>query len=160
MAFMIPLSLSLSCRVFVGNSIGEGKPKTAKRYYHVILFSMVIAAGFILVTFNNARDSIIGSLTDQETVIEIIYEAWPAYLTFLLVDGLSEQGGAVMLGLGRMGIGAAVTFVGFFIVGLPSSMYLAYYKDFEISGIWIGATLGTIFLLIFYNAFVCFLDWD
>ena len=65
-----------------------------------------------------------------------------------------------MLGLGRMGIGAAVTFVGFFIVGLPSSIYLAYYKDYEISGIWIGATLGTIFLLIFYNAFVCFLDWD
>ena len=29
MIFMIPLSFSLTCKVHVGNSIGEGKPRTA-----------------------------------------------------------------------------------------------------------------------------------
>ena len=106
---------------------------------------MIVAACASIFTFNSIRDSIIGGLTTQETIIDIVYEAWPAYMIFLLVDGLEEQGGAVLTALHRMGIGSISTFIAFFIIGLPASVYLGVFKSYEISGIWIGAILANLF---------------
>ena len=80
-------------------------------------------------------------------------------MIFLFIDGYTEIGSSFMLGIGRMGIGAAMTFVGFFMLGLPTSVYLAINAGFGIRGIWTGAVVACVFLVVFYNIYILCLDW-
>ena len=63
MVFMIPLSLSLSCKILVGNSVGEAKSMNAKRYYYSTLLIAFIAAVCVRIMFANYRHEIFGSMT-------------------------------------------------------------------------------------------------
>ncbi|KAF8571951.1 hypothetical protein P879_05892 [Paragonimus westermani] len=74
----------------------------------------------------------------------------------LCFQGVSE---AVLLACGRQSLGAIIIFVGYYCIGMPISLVLAYRSDFGILGAWSGLLLGFGITTVAYTIIACRTDW-
>jgi Na+-driven multidrug efflux pump len=51
-------------------------------------------------------------------------------------------------GIGRQGIASVFTLLGYWAIGIPLTLFLVFYSEMGIFGIWCGATLSITFILI------------
>jgi MATE family multidrug resistance protein len=74
---------------------------------------------------------------------------------FQIVDGLQVVVLGALRGLQDVKIPTYITFVAYWIVGFPISIYLGLYTDLKAVGIWIGLCAGlttaAVFLFIRFN---------
>jgi hypothetical protein len=65
----------------------------------------------------------------------------------------------VLRGCGKQTVGAVVAMVGFYVVTLPCAYALAFPGNLKQEGLWIGLTIGYIFVSVLYVLVVWKLNW-
>ena len=85
---MMPLGLSVACGIYFGNSLGEGKPRLAMRYYRVCLFLALVVTIFQILALYFGIDQVIAIFTKQESIAKIMKVAWPMLLVYTFFDTL------------------------------------------------------------------------
>lgn len=143
--FMIPLSVSSAAAVKVGNAFGAKNAQlleeSAKAAMFISLsFTVVSAALFYL--FPVAIMSITSA--DSE-VVELGVQVLFIVALFQIVDGLQVTFAGILRGVERALQTASMVFVGYWFLGIPLGVFLAFNKDWGVAGLWTGiATALTI----------------
>ena len=157
---MMPSGLGFGCIVFVGNSLGEGKPRIAMQYYRVVMFCAFTITMIQTLYMYFGREQIISAFTDQEPIVEIMRTCWPILIFWNWFDTYQVMGRAVMQQALKMIEASVLSFAGLFFLGIEVGYYLTFIEDMGIKGLWLGHTSYVVFLTIVYNIVISKIDFD
>lgn len=115
--------------------------------YHIVIIFMSITA-IIFATCNQLLPWI---YTSDRSVIIIAAQLFIIAAAFQLFDGTQVIGLGILRGMGDVNIPTLITFLAYWVLGLPIGYLLGIYYGLGAKGIWYGLTLGlmTASLLLF-----------
>ncbi|KAI5478829.1 Multi antimicrobial extrusion protein family protein [Pseudohyphozyma bogoriensis] len=158
--FQIPMSLSITSSVRVGNLIGAQKPRMVKQSSRIaILFSASI--GFTNSVALFFCRNVWGKLfTSDGEVISRVATVLPLVALFQLGDSVSGCGGGILRGAGRATLGAVINIISYYGFCLPIGLSLCFYgPKLGLEGLWIGLCCGLMSAAAFMTVFVWKMDW-
>lgn len=162
--FMFAMGLSVAAMIRVGNQKGLNDYKKLR----IVAFSIFLLAIFLeiifallFVVFHKNLPALfvdMNSVSDLAKNTEVVLIAGQLLLVaavFQISDGLQVVVLGALRGLQDVKIPMYMTFVSYWIIGFPISIYLGIYTDLEAAGIWIGLLAGltsaAIFLYLRFN---------
>jgi multidrug resistance protein, MATE family len=142
LTYMAASGISAAAAIKSGNFFGARKHQelrlSAISNYHIAIVFMSITA--ILFTFGNHLLPWI--YTSDNRVIVIAAQLLIIAAFFQLFDGTQVVGLGVLRGMGDVNIPTFVTFIAYWIIGLPVGYLLGIKFNMGVSGVWYGLVLG------------------
>lgn len=83
---MIPVGITISSQVMVGNNIGANKVSVAKVYGFMGFKLGVIWSFFTIALLLILKSPLPGLFSNDDTVLSIISTAYPVMLTYVFID--------------------------------------------------------------------------
>lgn len=149
--FMFPLGISIAAATRVGNLIGAGNRREADRAaWAAVGLGALVMAGFALLMIAG-RGWLPGLFLKHPHpgVLALAASILPVAAAFQVFDGIQVVGGGILRGMGNTRPAALFNLVGYYILGLPLGLVLAFperfsarYPGWGLGGIWIGLALG------------------
>jgi len=141
-SFMAVLGISVAGSIRVGNAVGmKDISETRRAGFTASLLgaSIMFVAGIIFILFRNFLPTLY--VTD-EVVISYASSLLIIAALFQLSDGTQAVGIGILRGLTDVKFPTAITFIAYWIVGLPVGYLLGFTYELGVQGIWIGLLLG------------------
>jgi len=141
-SFMAVLGISVAGSIRVGNAVGMKEiTETRRAGFTAILLgaSTMLGAGIIFIVFRNYLPTL---YVNDEVVISYASSLLIIAALFQLSDGTQAVGIGVLRGLTDVKIPTAITFIAYWIVGLPVGYLLGFNLELGVQGVWIGLLLG------------------
>ncbi len=142
MTYMMASGIASAATIKVGNSFGSQNyfriQKFTRVSYHLVIIFMLFFA-FIFTVFNQYLPYII---TNDPAVIPLAAQLLIIAGVFQLFDGTQVVGLGTLRGMGDVKIPTFITFIAYWIIGLPVAYLLGIYFNMGVEGIWYGLTLG------------------
>ena len=157
MTYMMASGISAAATIKTGNNFGIkdflNLRLSAISSYHIVLVFMSLTA-IIFAGFNQHLPWI---YTSDQAVINIAAQLLIIAGIFQLFDGTQVVGLGILRGIGDVNIPTLITFVAYWIIGLPVGYYLGISLGMGANGVWYGLTLGLLvsagLLFIRFNFF-------
>lgn len=93
-------------------------------------------------------------------VVDMAAKTFPIFSGTMFLDLLISALVGTLRGFGKQNIGAAVCFVGTYLLNLPVGLLLAFEADLSISGLWWGFIVGLIAQAIVYIIYLLRMNWQ
>ena len=142
MTYMIASGIASAATIKTGNNFGKKNfadlRKSAIASYHVILLFMSCTA-IIFVVAHNYMPFI---YTDDFKVVSIAGQLLIIAGFFQLFDGTQVVGLGVLRGIGDVNMPTFITFLAYWVVGIPLGYLLGFTFGLGVNGIWYGLTFG------------------
>jgi MATE family multidrug resistance protein len=141
-SFMAVLGISVAGSIRVGNAVGKKDIAETRRAGFTASFlgaGVMTFAGIIFVLF---RDFLPTLYVNDETVISYASSLLIIAALFQISDGMQAVGIGILRGLTDVKIPTAITFIAYWIVGLPVGYLLGFNFELGVQGVWIGLLLG------------------
>lgn len=142
MAYMMASGVASAATIKVGNSFGLQNFYRIRKFavvsYHIILVFMIFTA-LIFAIFNKYLPYLI---TSDTIVIGIASQLLIIAGLFQLFDGTQVVGLGILRGMGDVNIPTLITFIAYWIIGLPMAYLLGITMQLGVQGVWYGLTLG------------------
>lgn len=140
--YMMASGISAAATIKTGNNFGKSDFQylrlSAISSYHIVLVFMSITAALFM-----GLNNILPAFYSKDTaVIEIAAGLLLIAAIFQLFDGAQVVGLGILRGMGDVNLPTLITFMAYWVFGLPVGYYLGITLNFGVSGIWIGLTLG------------------
>ncbi|MEJ5961796.1 MATE family efflux transporter [Pedobacter immunditicola] len=151
--YMMSSGIASAATIKTGNNLGKNNfldlRRSAIASYHVILGFMTITA-LLFIFANNLLPYI---YTEDTAVIRIAAQLLIIAGFFQLFDGTQVVGLGVLRGIGDVNIPTFITFVAYWIIGIPLGYFLGIKLGLGVNGIWYGLTFGllTASILLFFR---------
>jgi MATE family multidrug resistance protein len=148
LTFMVPLGIATAASVAVGQAIGRGDALGARGAARAAL---AIGLGFMSLSatsFMLFPSALAGLYTPDRGVVAIAATLIPIAGVFQVFDGLQVVSIGVLRGMGDTRTPMLMNILGFWLLGLPVSLYLGVYAGFGPRGLWWGLTVGLIVVAI------------
>ncbi len=142
MTFLTCTGFAMAATIRVGNQLGRNDKIGVYKAGMSAIFQVVIfmlTAAFIFVIFRNALPTIY--INDPE-VIKIASGLLIIAAIFQVSDGVQVVAQGALRGIQDVKIPTAITFMAYWVFGLPISYYSANYMDFGPTGVWMGLVIG------------------
>jgi len=142
MTYMMASGLSAAAAIKSGNYFGSKehdklRHSAISNYHIVMVFMLTTAALFTL--FNHLLPWI---YTSDKQVIAIASQLLIIAALFQLFDGTQVVGLGILRGLGDVNIPTVITFLAYWVVGLPVGYVLGLQLHMGVQGVWYGLVLG------------------
>lgn len=142
LTFMVPLGISAAAAVKVGHAVGRSDTIAARRSSSAALlcgggFMTFTAALFLLVPRPLAA-----AYTSDLEVVAVAAALIPIAGVFQVFDGLQIVSAGVLRGLGDTRAPMVLNALGFWLFGIPVSLWLAFGLDLGPEGLWWGLVSG------------------
>jgi len=153
MTYMMASGLSAAAAIKSGNYFGANDHKnlrySAISNYHIVLVFMCVAA-IIFTLFNHLLPWI---YTTDKLVIDIAAQLLIIAALFQLFDGTQVVGLGILRGMGDVNIPTFITFLAYWVVGLPIGYLLGLHLHLGVKGVWAGLVFGlmTSSILLFFR---------
>ncbi len=153
MTYMMASGVASAATIKSGSNLGSKSflnlRRSAISSYHIVLVLMSIT-GIAFILFNEKLPYIF--TTDKE-VITIAVQLFIIAGFFQLFDGTQVVGLGVLRGLGDVNIPTVITFLAYWVIGIPLGYFLGIYLGIGINGIWYGLTFAllTSSVLLFFR---------
>lgn len=142
MTYMMASGIASAATIKTGHNYGKMNMERVQKFatvsYHLVLIFMVVCA-LIFALFNQYLPMII---SDDQSVIQISAQLLIIAGLFQLFDGTQVVGLGILRGIGDVNIPTLITFVAYWIIGIPSAYLFGIYMNIGIKGVWYGLTLG------------------
>lgn len=142
LTFMVPLGVAQATSIRVGLAIGAGDSDGARR---AASSGLLIGAGFMSVTaaaFIAAPEIFAAAYTSAADVAALAVVLIPIAGFFQIFDGLQVVAAGALRGSGDTRAPLLVNLIGFWGIGLPVSLVLAFRLDLGSQGLWWGLVVG------------------
>jgi MATE family multidrug resistance protein len=162
LTFMFAMGLSVTAMIRVGNQKGLQDYKKLRIvavsiFLLATLLEIVFALLFIIfhkvlpIPFLNLEQTM--HLQDNFEVVAIASQLLIVAALFQISDGLQVVVLGALRGLQDVKIPMYITFVAYWVIGFPISIYLGLYTELKAIGVWIGllAGLSTAAVFLFYR---------
>ncbi|MCW9066793.1 MAG: MATE family efflux transporter, partial [Ignavibacteriaceae bacterium] len=154
--FMAVLGISVAGSIRVGNAVGmKDIQETRRAGFTASLLgaSTMLVSGIVFILFRNFLPTLY--VNDQE-VISYASSLLIIAALFQISDGTQAVGIGILRGLTDVKIPTAITFVAYWIVGLPVGYLLGFTYKMGVQGVWYGLlialTTSAILLTIRFNS--------
>ncbi len=164
LTFMFAMGLSVTAMIRVGNQKGlQDYRKLRDVAISIFLLATILEIIFaiLFVVFHTVLPLTFLDMeqtkyfTDNLEVVEIASQLLLVAALFQISDGLQVVVLGALRGLQDVKIPMYITFVAYWIIGFPISIYLGLYTDLKAIGVWIGLLAGltaaATFLFIRFN---------
>ncbi len=142
MTYMMASGIASAATIRTGNNFGKkdylNLRLSAISNYHIVLIFMSVTA-LIFMIFNQYLPWI---YTSDKAVIVVAAQLLIIAGLFQLFDGAQVVGLGILRGIGDVNIPTLITFIAYWIIGLPAGYYLGIHLGLGANGIWYGLTLG------------------
>ncbi|WP_316849132.1 MATE family efflux transporter [Pedobacter agri] len=142
MTYMIASGVASAATIKTGNNFGKKSfdvlRKSAIASYHVILLFMSCTAIIFIV----AHTIMPFIYTDDANVVAIAGQLLIIAGFFQLFDGTQVVGLGVLRGIGDVNMPTFITFLAYWVVGIPVGYLLGFTFGLGVYGIWYGLTFG------------------
>ncbi len=151
--YMMASGIASAATIKTGNNFGKSNftdlRRSAIASYHVILVFMSTTALFFILA-NTVLPYI---YTEDIAVINIAAQLLIIAGFFQLFDGTQVVGLGVLRGIGDVNIPTIITFIAYWVVGIPLGYLLGITLELGVNGIWYGLTFGllTASILLFFR---------
>ncbi|ATP56360.1 MATE family efflux transporter [Pedobacter ginsengisoli] len=140
--YMMASGIASAATIKTGNNFGKNNFKDLRQSaiasYHVIILFMTITALFFVLA-NNLLPFL---YTEDNAVISIAAQLLIIAGFFQLFDGTQVVGLGVLRGIGDVNIPTVITFIAYWIIGIPLGYFLGIKLEMGVNGIWYGLTFG------------------
>jgi len=140
--FMVPLGVSMAGAVRVGRAVGRGDDNGARE---AAAASLLVGAGFMAccgAVFLSAPGLLAAAYTSVEEVRTLAARLIPIAGLFQVFDGLKVVAAGVLRGVGGTRSPMIINLVGFWLLGIPVSLLMAFRLDLGAEGLWWGLVAG------------------
>ena len=156
LTFMVPLGVSAAAAVRVGQAVGRADPAAAQRSAGA---AVLYGAGFMslsAVIFLLLPGPLARIFTGEAPVLAVAVTLIPIAGFFQVFDGLQVVAGGILRGLGDTRWPMVISVLGFWLIGLPVSLFLGFRTDLGAAGLWWGfvAGLGAVALFLLVRVLV------
>lgn len=163
--FMFAMGLSVAAMIRVGNQKGLGDfHKLRLVAFSIFLLAIILEIAFALIfflfheqlptIFVDLKD--VANYTENLEVVTIAAQLLLVAAIFQISDGLQVVVLGALRGLQDVKVPMYITFVAYWVIGFPISIYLGIYTGLGATGIWIGLLAGltaaALFLFIRFNS--------
>jgi len=141
-SFMAVLGISVAGSIRVGNAVGKKDVAETRRAgftASLLGASIMLFAGIIFILFRNYLPTL---YVNDEVVISYASSLLIIAALFQISDGTQAVGIGILRGLTDVKIPTAITFIAYWIVGLPVGYLLGFNFGMGVQGVWIGLLLG------------------
>ncbi|CAE6467908.1 unnamed protein product [Rhizoctonia solani] len=147
-SYQAPFALGVATTVRIGNLLGSGHGKKARIAAEVSTFFLVFRKrwGYL---FNN-----------DETVIRLVSDIMPLVALFQIVDGMSAVTGGALRARGKQSLGALVNVTAYYVIGIPLGIYLAFWWNLDLRGLWIGLSSALCYSAVVSAYVILRTDWS
>jgi MATE family multidrug resistance protein len=150
--FMVPLGVGAAAAVRVGRAVGARDAASARRAASTAL---LLGVGFMCLTavlFMTMPVALARLFTPDARVLSVAVLLIPIAGVFQVFDGIQAVAAGVLRGIGDTRAPLVVNLVGFWLLGMPTSVYLGLYTSARATGLWWGFVAGlgavAVFLLL------------
>ncbi|MFI5280533.1 MAG: MATE family efflux transporter [Gemmatimonadales bacterium] len=140
--FMVPLGVSGAAAVLVGNAVGRGDAAEARR---AAAAGLICGAGFMAVSAAGmlAAPAFFARLYTSDVAVAAMAAALiPLAGVFQVFDGIQVVSIGILRGVADTRWPMIVNILGFWLIGLPVSLWLGFRTDLGPRGLWWGLVLG------------------
>lgn len=151
--YMLASGIASAATIKTGTYLGKNDlldlRRSAIASYHVIIAFMSVTAVFFICA-NNILPFI---YTEDMAVVHIAAQLLIIAGFFQLFDGTQVVGLGVLRGIGDVNVPTIITFVAYWIIGIPLAYLLGITLKLGVNGIWYGLTFGllTASVLLFFR---------
>ena len=142
LTFMVPLGVASASAVRVGHAVGRADDHGARR---AAASAMVCGAGFMACTallFLALPRALAGVYTSDVQVVALAAALIPIAGVFQIFDGVQVVSSGILRGLGDTRAPMVINVLGFWLVGMPVSLGLAFPLALGPRGLWWGLVAG------------------
>ena len=142
--FMVPLGVSIAGSVLVGQAVGAGDLAMARRS---ALAALVAGVGFMSVSALVLRaipDVLARVYSSDAEVIALASTLIPIAGVFQVFDGTQVVSIGLLRGIGDTRWPMIASLVGYWIVGMPVSLWFGLHLKFGPVGLWWGLVVGLV----------------
>jgi len=140
--FMVPLSISSAVAVRVGSAYGSNNHEKLKESaLGAIILSFVFTI-FSAATFVFFPVALLKFFTNDYSVIKLGTSIMTIVALFQLFDGLQVTLSGILRGMDQTKLTSIVVFMGYWVFGIPTGLYLAYAHNMNVYGLWVGLAIS------------------
>lgn len=158
--FSVMLSLATCASVRVSNELGANRPRAAYRAAYVCL-SIGMAAGVVGGATMGGAGGVWGPLfSREEGMIRSVRKMMVVMAVVEVVNFPLVVCGGIVRGTARPWLGMYANVCGFYVVGLPLGVVLAFKMKLGLGGLLLGLLGGVVVCLVLVLVFLARIDWD
>lgn len=144
LTFTVAMAVAGATSSRVGQAVGRGDRAGARRAAAVgvgvgIASMLAAAVGFVAIPHELARLA-----SDQPEVVQVSVGLLLVAATFQVFDGFQAITGGALRGLGDTRTAQAANVFGYYVIGLPVGVLLAFSVDLGVRGLWWGLCAGLV----------------
>ncbi|MEO5568206.1 MAG: MATE family efflux transporter, partial [Gemmatimonadaceae bacterium] len=150
LTFMVPVGVGAAASVRVGRAVGAGDAAGARAAAHAAYVCGVGFMGLTALAFLAFPRQLAAMMTSDTAVIAIAATLIPIAGIFQVFDGGQAVGAGVLRGLGDTRVPLLVMLGGYWLLGLPISVWLGFRTGMREVGLWAGFvfSLGAVALFL------------
>ncbi|KAF8418087.1 mate-domain-containing protein [Tirmania nivea] len=156
----IPFGIGVAASTRVGNMLGARSARGASRSANTAATLSAVAGAVVLVVLLCVKDVYAKIFSDDIEVVELTSKVMPYVALFQVADGLNGSCGGTLRGMGRQHTGAVVNIVSYYFGALPLGIYLAFYHEWGLEGLWIGQCIALYLVGAAEYLLVWVSNWD
>jgi MATE family, multidrug efflux pump len=152
LTFMVPLGVSSAAAVIVGHAVGRGD---AGAVHRSTFTALGVGAGFMLamaVLLIGAPDFLASLYTPDPQVLGLAIVLLPIAGVFQVFDGLQVVAIGLLRGLGDTRVPIIANLIGFWLIGMPVSLWMGFKLGLGAAGLWWGLVAGLFIVAVFLVA--------
>ena len=142
MTFMVPVGVAQATSVVVGQAVGRGDPAGARRAVGAGLTTVTMFMAGTAVAFLTLPEALARVFSNDPDVVAAAAMLLPIAGVFQIFDGLQVAGAGALRGVGDTRVPMIMNLVGFWMIGLPVSVWLGFRAGVGPQGIWWGLAVG------------------
>uniref|UniRef100_A0A383V4G4 Protein DETOXIFICATION n=1 Tax=Tetradesmus obliquus TaxID=3088 RepID=A0A383V4G4_TETOB len=158
--YMLPLGLGAAVNTSIGNAMGAGHAATAKRAFLGGIASGAFLQAALSLSISLWGRHLVALFTNDPAVIASCCSVLPLLAGLVFFDGVNAVVGGCLRGAGRQMLGAAINFIGYWVVGVPLAAWLAFRGGMGIHGFWWGVAAGAAVQAVVLLALLLRWDWQ
>ena len=142
LTFMVPVGVGSAAAVVVGHAVGREDPDGVRRSS---MAALVVGAGFMTLTaaaFISFPEFLAGIYTKDAEVLFLAALLLPIAGVFQVFDGIQVVSVGLLRGLGDTRVPMIASLLGFWFLGMPVSLWLAFGLGLGAVGLWWGLVVG------------------
>ncbi|HZJ70760.1 MAG TPA: MATE family efflux transporter [Planctomycetota bacterium] len=146
LSFMVPLGISAAASVRVGHAVGRRDHAGMRRATGVAIVAGAVTMAVFAAVFALAPRLLARCYTDDAGVIAMVALLLPVAAAFQVFDGIQIVCGGVLRGCGDLRVPMLIHLAGFWLLGIPLSLALAFRAGMGPRGLWAGLAVALAFV--------------
>ena len=142
LTFMVPLGVGDAASVLVGQAVGRGDPGGPRAAARAALASGAAFMAMTAALFLGFPEPLARLYSRHVEVIAVAAALIPIAGVFQVFDGLQAVASGVLRGIGDTRGPMLINLLGYWVLGIPLSVYLGFVAGLGPVGLWWGLVLG------------------